>query len=167
MMANNVKKTMLGLGMGLAAVLAIAFTAGQLNVEAQQPAAAFSVGTYNPQAVFERHPAQARLMEITETLQTAMQQAQQEGDAARMQQIQQEYEQEHTQAVEQFQRDVSRAVPVAAETAGVSVVAVEIVYAAADVQTRDITQQVVQVLDDYAGEEQDPPGVPQVPLPQE
>ena len=168
MMQNSAKKILFGMAMAIACVAAIAFTAGQLNVQAQEPVTGIVVGTYAPQTAFEHHPAQARLMEVTQTLQTELHQAQQEGDAARVQQIQQQYEQEHTRAVEHFQRDVNQAVPAAAETAGVNVVALDIVYATPDVQTRDITQQLVEVFEELPEQpEAAPPGALEMPLPQQ
>ncbi|MFO7975252.1 MAG: hypothetical protein R6V12_11520 [Candidatus Hydrogenedentota bacterium] len=166
MMRNNVKKVLLGVAMVVAAVTAISITAGHLRVQAQEAAPVIEIGTYNPQAAFEKHPAQTALMEIMETLQTDLQKAQEEGDSAKVQQIQQQYEQERAQAIEQFHNDINRIIPSAAQAAGVNVVALEIVYAAENVKTQDITPELINAFDDLGGEEgqKEAPVAPQVPL---
>lgn len=103
------------------------------------------VGTYNPQAAFEAHPAQEELMEAFNQVQTQMMQAQEAGDQQQMQQLQQGYEQKRNQIVERFQREVNEVLPVVAEAAGIKVVALQVVYSADDAQVRDLTPHLVGI----------------------
>jgi Skp family chaperone for outer membrane proteins len=167
MMRKNAKKILLVLATVAGAVVAVSITADHLTVQAQAPAPGVEIGTYNPQAAFEKHPAQTRLMEIMETLQADLQKAQEQGDSAKAEQIQQQYEQERAQTIEQFHEDVNRVMPVAAESAGVSVVALEILYTAENVTTRDITPQLIGAFDELGEGGQEVPSSPQVPLHQQ
>lgn len=115
--------------------------------ESEKPAegkVALHVGIYDPQEAFDAHPAQKELLTAAESAQTQMQEAQQQGDQQKMQQIQQQFEQSRARTIEKFQQDVEKTMPTAAQAAGVQVAAVEIVYKANDVQTRNITPELIK-----------------------
>ncbi|MFP4499846.1 MAG: hypothetical protein ACLFTT_02500 [Candidatus Hydrogenedentota bacterium] len=150
-------------------VAATALTSGTAVQAQQAEEGAIVVGTYNAQAAFEQHPAQAEFKQSIATLQDGMREAQQEGDNERVQQLQQEYEQERTQAVEQFHQDVETAVPDAASKAGVQVVAEQVVYTADNIETKDITADVVDAFPAGSDGQPEPaqPGVQEIPAPQQ
>lgn len=107
---------------------------------------AVEVGTYTPAMAFEKHPAQQEVMEAFQIAQAQMQEAQQQGDQETIQQVQQQYEQKRAQIVEEFQRDVAKVLPEAAEAAGVKVVALQVVYTADDARVKDVTPHLINAL---------------------
>lgn len=129
---------------------------------ANQPPAV-QVGTYDPQAAFEAHPAQEELREAFEQVQAQMMQAQQNGDQEQMQQLQQGYEQKRNQIVERFQREVNQVLPVVAEASGIKVVALQVVYSAADAQVTDLTPHLVGVFSQEEEQQQVLPPTQQFP----
>ncbi len=145
MMQTNLNKLFLGVA------TTVAMFAGSLSAQAQdapeKPQSTFQVGTYDPEAAFQQHPAQVELGEASQTAQAQMQAAQQEGDQQKLQQIQQQFEQTRGQVIEKFYRDVNQTMPTAAKAADVKVVAVEVSYTANDVETRDITPQLIAAFD--------------------
>ncbi len=170
MTKRNIQTGLLVTGVGLAFVLAVFVVTNDTPVQAQQSQeAAIQVGTYNAQDAFEQHPAQAGLKESMASLQGAMQEAQEEGDNQRMQQLQQQFEQERTQAVEQFHQDVEAAVPEAADKAGVQVVAEQVIYTADNIETKDITADVVDAFPSGSTGQPEPaqPGAQEIPVPQQ
>lgn len=108
--------------------------------------ASLEIGTYDVEEAFQAHPAQEELSQALGMAQARMQQAQQEGDQQKMQQVQQQYEETHGQVIGKFEEDVADAMPVAAEAAGVKVAAQKVVYAASEVQSKDITPQLIKAL---------------------
>lgn len=155
-MYRNTNTFVLFIALTAVALIAATLFTGQLRAQDQIPYGqtfsekdsqtekAITVGTYNPQAAFEQHPLQEKLMEKYMTLQPAIQKAQQENDQQKAIQLQQEFEQERMQIIEQFQKDVDKALPEVAEAAGVKVIALEIAYIADDVKTQDVTAHLVE-----------------------
>jgi len=170
MIRGNARK--FGIGISAAAGLAMAAIAlaGQLTAQAQVPpgdappaepaerASAVKVGTYDPDKAFEAHPAQAELMDALRTAQSQMQQ----GERGEEAQVQEQYQQARQQAIQRFQEDVSKAIPQIAQAAGVKVVAVQVVYKAADVKTVDITPHLVRTFAEDK-EAKQPSRAPQFP----
>ena len=156
MMSKHTNKLVLAITVIICIAVTIAIFTGPLTAQAQVPLGqastaksdgskvAFKVGTYNPQTAFEQHPLQKKLMEKYNSLQAAIQEAQQEGDQQKAMQLQQQFEQQRTQIIEQFQQDVEKALPEAAEAADVKVIALEIAYTADDVKTQDVTAHIVE-----------------------
>lgn len=159
---------------------AIAVFTGPLTAQAQAPwgqepvpepapepnelKVAFKVGTYRPQVAFEKHPLQKKLMQEYERFETAMGEAQQEGDQEKVRQVQQQFEQQRTQIVQQFHTDVQQALPEVAEEAGIKVIALEIAYTAEDVATQDLTEDLVKT---FAEDGQEQTAEPQFQFPGE
>jgi Skp family chaperone for outer membrane proteins len=145
-------------GLTLVAATAVIMVAVSGDVKAQNPPPAppaqtgeqtgedLVVGTYDAQRVFEQHPAQDKLVELSTSLQAKMQQAQESGDDMQVNQIQEEYSQQRDQIIEDFYSNVEKTIPVAAKKAGIKVVAMEIVYTADDVRTEDITSDVIETI---------------------
>ena len=106
------------------------------------------VGTYDSEVAFQAHPLQAELTSALGTAQAEMQQAQQDGDLQKIQQIQEQYEQTHGRVIEKFERDVAKAMPAVAEAADLKVAALQVTYAAAEVQTEDITSQLIEAFNE-------------------
>ncbi len=171
MLRGNARKFVIGISVTAGLAMAAIALAGQLTAQAQVPpgdappaepaerASAVKVGTYNPEKVFEAHPAQAELMDALRTAQNQMQQGERGEEA---QQAQAQYEQARQQAIQRFQEDVSKAIPQIAEAAGVKVVAVQVVYKAADVKTVDITPHLVRTFAEDK-EDKQPSRAPQFP----
>ncbi len=109
-----------------------------------QPKADIQIGTYDPQIAFEQHPARKELLASLESVQADMQSAQQEGSQQKVQQLQQQFERKRSQLIAKFQRDVTRALPDAARDAGVDVVALEVAYMSHNIETKDITNELIQ-----------------------
>lgn len=108
--------------------------------------AALQVGTYDVEKVLQSHPAQTELAKAYSAVQEQYQAAQQAGDQQKMQQIQQQYEATRGQVIEQFQQDVNKAMPTVAKDVGTKLVALEVVYQAKEVKTKDITSQLIEAL---------------------
>jgi Skp family chaperone for outer membrane proteins len=136
----------------------MAMFTGLLSAQAQdapeKPQSTLQVGTYDVEATFQQHPAQKELEKASQSSQAQMQAAQQEGDQQKLHQIQQQFEQTRSQVVEKFYRDVNKAMPTAAKAADVKVVAAEVSYTAKDVETKDITPQLIAA---FAGPQEDAP----------
>ncbi len=138
-------------------------------IEEEEPVMApdaLHVGTYDPDAAFQRHPAQQALEMALRTAQTEMQRAQQEGDQMAMQQVQQQYEHSANMAIQEFQQDVDRVLPEVAEDTGVKVVATDVVYTADNVHTSDITPELIEAMTDGLEEPFEEPAMPDFPGPQ-
>jgi len=175
MIRSNTNKFLIGagavVGMAVVAVLVAAQLPAQAQVPAQdRPAAqaerarpAVKIGTYDPEVVFQAHPAEKEMREVLRTAQAQIQQAQQEEDQQKMQQIEQQYQQARQKAIQHFQEDVSEALPEVAKAAGVKVVAMQVVYKADDVQTVDITPHLVKTFEKDDGEESEAPALPRFP----
>ncbi len=119
-----------------------------LTDESEEAEVSVQIGTFNSERTLQTHPVQAELQKALSKAQNQMQEAQQEGDQQKMQQIQQQYEQTHDKLIEKFEQDVGEAMPAAAEEADVKVVALEVLYKAAGVQTKDITFEVIKIINE-------------------
>ncbi|GAB4324771.1 MAG: hypothetical protein Kow0074_18040 [Candidatus Zixiibacteriota bacterium] len=113
-----------------------------------KPNAEFQVGTYDPQRAFQAHPAYGELMQVMQTAQMQMQQAQQSGDQMKIQQIQQQFEQTRNAVATRFQDDIAARMPTVAKVAGVELVAAKIVYTADNVGTKDLTDLLIDAFGD-------------------
>lgn len=179
---RNTKKLLITVALSALGVTTLGMLTGHLTAQGQVPLedipaegeadaesdAAIVVGTYTPRLAFQEHPAQEDLQKAAEAAQRQMQQAQQDGgDQQKMQQIQQQYEHKRTQAVEQYQRDVDKVIPDVAEAANVKVVTLEVVYMADDVETKDITPDVIDAFSEEEDEEEDQEQQAPAPLPEE
>lgn len=118
------------------------------EAEAPGAEAELRVGTYDPQSVLEQHPAHEELWQTAQSTQSEMQKAQQEENYEKVQQLQQEYQQKRNQILDDFEADIDEALPEVAEDTGVQVVALEVVYTGDEVQTQDITPDLVEELND-------------------
>jgi hypothetical protein len=117
-----------------AVVVAIFVAAVLLQIgiaQEEQADKTVSVGTYNPQQIFSMY-------EGTQELQAAIIHAQEQGDMDK-QQLQQLYQQKQQELVQQFQKDLSIAIPQAAEDANVQLIAVQVSYSAPEVEIKDLT----------------------------
>ncbi|MGC9455400.1 MAG: hypothetical protein ACP5HU_11130 [Phycisphaerae bacterium] len=110
------------------------------------------VGTYDPAQAFQASPGQKELEEKARDAQAEANQAQQEGDQQKLTQISQQFRMDQQRIIQQFQSDVEEVMPDVAESEGVKVVAVEVTYTAEDVETRDVTEALVEALGEKAEE---------------
>lgn len=137
-----------------AAILAVALTitwAGGVNAqELPRPEAGrqavVQVGTYEPQRAFEQYPGGQRLIEAYQAAQADMVKAQEAGDERALEQIQQQLQQTQQEVIGQFERDVEALLPDVARAAQVQVIALDVVYTAKGVNTKDVTPQVARGL---------------------
>lgn len=179
MIRRNTNRFFLGIALVGGFVTAVVMLAGPLSAQVQVPIQAsppetspdrpdrpktiLQVGTYDPEAVFQKHPDREELMEALNTAQTRMQEAQQEEDHMKMQQIQQQFEQARERVIQKFQEDINRALPKVAKAAGVKVVVREIVYKADDVKDMDLTPHLVKAFAEDDKDKSDPPVLPRFP----
>lgn len=170
---ESAKKICLAAMAGCVFLTLLALTVGPLGAQeaGQQSETTMNVGTYDMQAAFEQHPAQKELQQLMNSLQAKAEQAQgEEGGAAELQRLQAQYNEKRTQVIQQFHVDVEKVVPDAAKEAGVSVVAVELIYKGNDVNVKDITSEIIKRFkeDDTGDQGETPPAEPQFPpLPQQ
>jgi len=130
-----------------AVVASILLLSVQSDAQGQNAAAnAMQVGTYDQQALFQEYPGSDELTEFYRDLQQRMQQAQQEGNQQKLQELQQEAEAKRQQVLQGFQNAVKTAIPQVAEEADVQVVALQVVYAADDVEQADLTRPLAQAI---------------------
>ncbi|MFP3937147.1 MAG: hypothetical protein ACLFVW_02305, partial [Phycisphaerae bacterium] len=113
------------------------------------------IGTYDPAQAFQSSAGQKELEQKASDAQAQAEQAKQEGNEQKMMQISQQFQMDQQRIIQQFQSDVEQVMPEVAESEGVKVVAVEITYAAEDVQTKDVTEALVEALDAKAEESGD------------
>ena len=144
-----------GMFRGLIAVAAIAVVALAVTsfarLQAQdksgsdgKAAEVAQVGTYDMQMAFQQYPGREELMKIYQSVKSEMSKAQKEGDQEKAREIQQKLQKKQQEIIEKFRSDVEKAVPKVANSTGVKVVAVQVVYTADGVNTRDITPQIVE-----------------------
>jgi Skp family chaperone for outer membrane proteins len=162
--ARNNRLTVIVAGVILTALALIAGSLGPRHAQAQEETS-INVGTYDPQSVFEQHPAQKELEQLMNSLQAKAEQAQgEEGGTAELQRLQAQYEQTRTRLVEQFHGDIEKVMPAAAKAADVSVVAVELIYKGNDVNVKDITSEIIKRFKEDTGDQgETPPAAPQFP----
>lgn len=102
------------------------------------------VGVYNPQQVFEQYPGRQQMMENLASLQQEAEQAIQQENHQKLAELQAQAEQQQRRTVEQFQQDVQEVLPQVAQATGVQLVAMEIIYAAPDVEQQNLTQAIIE-----------------------
>lgn len=167
MMRNHTDKLIFGIALIVGAMMTVIASTGCLQAQAQDmpretPAAAeqaaIRIGIYDAEAAFETHPAHKELQEATDRIQAQMQRAQEGGDQPRLLELQQEYKQKQEEAIARFQADVVKGLPVAAQVAGVEVVALQVLYTTDDVEVEDITSHLIGVLNVVTAEK--PEGTP-------
>jgi len=146
----------------IAAVVALAAGLLVVSASAQQQGAAnqsgVTVGTYEPQQLFNQHPDTQALMQELQGMQQQMQQAQQQGNREKLTQLQQQMQQKQQQAIEKFQNELQQtAVDVAGEQ-GIDVVAVQIIHTADEVQVQDMTTMIANKF--QGGQQQQGGGLP-------
>ena len=115
-------------------------------LHAQDDGAKIVVGTYKAQEVAQAVNFQENLRQQIQGLQGRMQQAQQSGDQAAMQQIQNEARQMQQDATQKLLDRINSVMPQVAEATGAQVIATEVSYAAPGVSTKDVTQAVIDAL---------------------
>ncbi len=127
---------------------AVVLIGPQTEAQAQQQAVdpAMKVGVYDQQALFDEYPGSEELMQYYQQIQPQMQEAQQAGDQQKMQQLQQATEQKRKEVIANFQNAVKQALPEVASNVGIKVVAIQVVYAADDVQTTNLTKPLAAAI---------------------
>lgn len=162
---NNTQTIRRGLVGGLAAV---ALAAGAVVMTTPTPGQAQAapegeqvrVGTYEPEQVFGAYHGREAFMQQFQELQIEAQTAQQEGDQEQMMAIQQRLQEAQQEVIETFQNEVEQAMPDVAEKAGVQIVAVEVVYRAPNVETQNVTAEVIEKINEGHDVQQPEPIVP-------
>jgi len=140
-----------GMFRGLIAVAAIAVVALAVTsfagLQAQdngKDAKVAQVGTYDMQMAFQQYPGREELMKTYQSVRSEMSKAQKEGDQKKAKEIQQKLQKKQQEIIEKFRSDVEKAVPKVAKSTGVKVVAMQVVYTAEGINTKDITPQIVE-----------------------
>lgn len=164
MMRNQTDKLIFGIALVVGAMMAVIASTGCLQAQAQDtppetPEAAeqatIRIGIYDAEAAFQTHPAHTELEEATGRIQVQMQRAREAADQAQLLELQQEYKQKQEEAIASFQADVAKALPVAAQVAGVKVVALQVPYRTDDVEVEDITSRLIGVLNVVTAEQRE------------
>ena len=169
-MFTSMKSRVLG-GSALAATLAVALGVNQAPAPDDETAATEQeqvIGIYNPEAAFQQYHGIQELIALSQRVQQEAQQAQAEGDQQRLMQLQQQMQQERMRVINQFQEDVRRVAPDVAQEQGLQLVAVEVAYVAEEFgEPKDITQEMVDKINEDAPEQEQPAGsTPGGPAPQ-
>ncbi len=131
------------------------------DVEGEAPAAAIRVGVFDVNQAFNAYPGIQRAQQRSQELQADMQQAGAAQDQARMGEIQQEFQQLQQRAVQEFQADLERVLPDIARAAQVPLIVHDVAYAAPNLESVDLTGQVVEAL--RQGETPERPAIPLYP----
>jgi len=161
-MFNTLKKRITVLaGLACAATFAVLASLGTGQADD-----VLAVGTYSVEDVAAQSGLQQQMQQEMSGLQIRMQEAQQEGDQAAMQQIQTEAGQIQERIVADFENSLDAAMPAVAEKAGVKIIAADVSYAADDVETRDVTNDIIAEMNGGAAPTPDIPGLQQLPAPQ-
>jgi len=135
----------------IALTLGIFLPAGQLD--ASEARGTIAVGAFDQEKAFESYPGREELVKVYTAAQQSMQEAQQKGNQETLEQIQLELQRKQQQIVGQFHDDIGKALPGVAEQLGLKVIALNIVYAAEGIETRDVTLDVIEAI---GGEPQTP-----------
>ncbi len=165
-MCKNIatKKNVVSIALAGAVVMVFVLIAGNMNVQAQEPTTenSIKVGTFDIQTVFTQHPSQSELTKMSTSIQSEMQQAQQEGNTQKIQQLQQQFEQQRMQIVQEFENSLDETIPEAAKAADVKIVATEIYYTDKDVETEDITSELIEIINKKVEEGNEEPESPEM-----
>lgn len=145
----------------IAAVGALGVAALLSQAGAQAEGDALRVATYQPQEAFQMYHRTAAFQQEMQQLQADAEQMEPE-EVAQLQERAQQMQQE---LIGQFEEDVEDAVSGIAEENGVKVVATEVVYSADRVEVADVTEEVVEEINDGAEEQNRENALP--PLPQQ
>jgi len=127
---------------------AVVLTGPHTNAQAQQQVAesAMKVGVYDQEALFREYPGSDELMQFYQGIQQQMQEAQQNGNRQKLQQLQQAAEQKQKEVIDKFNHAVDEALPKVAAKIGVKIVAIEVVYTAGDVETTNLTRSLADAI---------------------
>lgn len=144
-MHRTVSRTVLA---PFAVALVLAALASPIALRAQESSSstAIAIGIYDPQRIAEETGLQQQVMQQMQGLQQRAQQAQQDADQGAMQQIQLEARQLQQEAAAQFAADLETVMPGVAAAAGVQVITTEVSWAAAGVETRDVTDAIIAAM---------------------
>ncbi len=126
---------------------------------AEPVAGAMRVGVFDVNQAFNAYPGVQRAQQRGQELQGEMQEASAAQDQARMGEIQQEFQQLQQRAMQEFQQDLQRALPDIASNAGVPLIVSEVAYAEDNLESVDLTGEVVSALREPA----ETPGAPEMP----
>lgn len=168
-MATSMTPRVLALATIAAAAIAAALLA-QTAIQAQESTptdTSIVVGTYELQDVAEQYGINQKLMEGMSGLQERMMAAQQQGDQEEMQRIQAEAQQIQDDVVTTFEDEIEAAMPNVAEQTGADIIAVEVGYIGEDIETKDVTQELIAEMDLESQQETEPEQTPQTELPQQ
>jgi hypothetical protein len=124
---------------------------------------ALVVGTYDIDQVAMQSGLQQKVQMEMAGLQQRMQEAQQEGDQAAMQQIQAEAGQIQERIIGEFEDSLDGVMPSVAASSGAKVIAADVTYTAPGIEVKDVTSAVIEEMN--GGEAAAPsiaiPGLPQ------
>lgn len=116
-----------------------------------------AIGTYDPQKVFQKHPRYNELV----TAMTVVRKSQEQGDQEATMEAQQVFEQKRDEISQEYQKDVSKALPDAAEAAGVDAIAMQVAFTSEDTESHDVTPALAKaVAKDDGGADKGASGFP-------
>ncbi|MFA9479704.1 hypothetical protein ACERK3_15560 [Phycisphaerales bacterium AB-hyl4] len=157
MTSSKIRRGLFG-GMVAVALAAGATVMTTANHSQAQEGEGLRIGTYQQDLVFSGYHALGELMQEFQELQMEAQQAQQEGNQEQMMQLQQRLQEAQQNIIGTYESALDEALPEVAEETGVDVIALEVVYTAEGIEPQDVTENLLEKLND--GEEAPEPMVP-------
>lgn len=154
--------------LSLAAIgLAGTMTLGALGSDAHAQENNLQIGVYDPETVFNAYHGRDAFMQRFEELQMEGQQAQQEGNQQRLMEIQQELQEAQQEVVADFQDSVEEVMEEVAQEHEVTLVAVEVVYAEQGIEQQDVTEAVIEKVNEGHDVEQPEMMIPDMAPPED
>jgi Skp family chaperone for outer membrane proteins len=126
--------------------LALAVFAG--SAQAQNDQGQLTVGTFEPQQVFQSFEGRQQMMQEMQRAQKKAQEAAQGGDQQAAMQARQQMQQKQQELMEDFRSRMEKAAADVAEEENVDLVAPEVTYAASEVEQRDLTKAITSKLNE-------------------
>ncbi len=145
-------KSRLAAGAALVAAVGIAagLTLAPDHHNSDRDGEKLSIGTYEPQQVFDNYHRTVDFFEYLEEIQAEAMQAQQAGDQDRLMELEAQFQQRQQDLMERFEAAVERTMPAIAESEKVKLIALEVVYASDEIEQRDLTTEILTKLNENA-----------------
>ncbi|TVQ53663.1 MAG: hypothetical protein EA377_07575 [Phycisphaerales bacterium] len=139
------------LAAGAALVAAVGIAAGlTLAPDHHDGESKMTIGTYEPQQVFDNYHRTVEFFEYLEQIQAEAMEAQQAGDQDRLMELEMQFQQRQQELMERFEAAVERTMPSVASDQNVKLIALEIVYSADDIDEKDLTTEILDKLNQNA-----------------
>ncbi len=139
------------LAAGAALVAAVGIAAGLTLAPDHHGEGKMTIGTYEPQQVFDNYHRTVEFFEYLEQIQAEAMEAQQTGDQDRLMELEMQFQQRQQELMERFEAAVERTMPTVASDQNVQLIALEIVYSSDEIDEKDLTTEILEKLNQNAG----------------